>query len=95
MKLVYQYIGIFFNFKPHYIIFIHYKSRIAAAIRGLLCMWMTMVHSGLKGSKHCYCEYNYGLNINNCILSNFAPREFLDRGSETQPQLVENVKKNN
>ena len=31
------------------IIFIHYKSRIATAIRGLLWMKMTMVNSGLKG----------------------------------------------
>ena len=31
MILVYQYMGIFFNFKTHQIIFIHYKSRIAAA----------------------------------------------------------------
>ena len=35
MKLVYQYIAIFFIFKPHQIIFIHCKSRIATAIRGL------------------------------------------------------------
>ena len=35
MKLVYQYMAIFFNFKPHQIIFIHYKSRIATSIRGL------------------------------------------------------------
>ena len=35
MKLVYQYMVIFFNFKPHQNIFIHYKSRIATAIRGL------------------------------------------------------------
>ena len=30
-------------------IFIHYKSRIATAIRGLWWMKMTMVNSGLKG----------------------------------------------
>ena len=36
-------------FKPHPIIFIHYKSRIATAIRGLWWMKMTMVNSGLKG----------------------------------------------
>ena len=36
-------------FKPLQIIFIHYKSRIEAAIRGLLWMKMTMVNSGLKG----------------------------------------------
>ena len=35
MKLVYQYIAIFFNFQQLQIIFIHYKSRIATAIRGL------------------------------------------------------------
>ena len=35
MKLVYQYIAIFFIFQPLQIIFIHYKSRIAIAIRGL------------------------------------------------------------
>ena len=32
MKLIDQYMAIFFIFSP---IFIHYKSRIAAAIRGL------------------------------------------------------------
>ena len=36
-------------FKPHQVIFIHYKSRIATAIRGLWWMKMTMVNSGLKG----------------------------------------------
>ena len=35
MKLFYQYMAILFKFKPHHIIFIHYKSRIATAIRGL------------------------------------------------------------
>ena len=35
MKLVYQYKAIVFNFKQHPIIFIHCKSRIAIAIRGL------------------------------------------------------------
>ena len=36
MKLVHQYMAIFFLiFKPHQIIFMHYKSRIATAIRGL------------------------------------------------------------
>ena len=35
MELVYQYIPIFQFFEPHQIIFIHYKSRIATAIRGL------------------------------------------------------------
>ena len=34
-KLVYKYMAILFIFKPHQIIFIHYKSRIATAIRGL------------------------------------------------------------
>ena len=38
IKLFYQYMVIFFNFPPTYkklIIFIHYKSGIATAIRGL------------------------------------------------------------
>ena len=35
MKLIDQYMAIFFIFPPLQIIFIHYKSRIAAAIRGL------------------------------------------------------------
>ena len=35
MKLVYQYIAIFLIFQPIQMIFIHYKSRIATAIRGL------------------------------------------------------------
>ena len=35
MELVYQYMVIFFHFHPLQIIFIHYKARIAAAIRGL------------------------------------------------------------
>ena len=35
MKLFYQYMSIFLIFHPQQIIFIHYKSRIAAAIRGL------------------------------------------------------------
>ena len=39
-------------FHPHQIIFIHYKSRIAKAIRGLKWMEMTMVNSGLKGLSH-------------------------------------------
>ena len=34
-EIGYQYIAIFFTFKTHQIIFIHYKSRIATAIRGL------------------------------------------------------------
>ena len=52
MILVYQYTWRFFLIlKPHQIIFIHYKSRIATAIRGLLWMKMTMVNSGLKGLK--------------------------------------------
>ena len=34
IKLVYQYMAIFFNFKPLQLIFIQYKSRIATAIRG-------------------------------------------------------------
>ena len=33
MKLAYQYMAIF---KPHQVIFIHYKSRIATEIRGLV-----------------------------------------------------------
>ena len=35
MKLVYQYMVIFFNFYRLQIFFIHKKSRIATAIRGL------------------------------------------------------------
>ena len=38
-------------FKPHQVIFIHYMSRIATAIRGLYWMKMTMVNAGLKGLK--------------------------------------------
>ena len=38
-------------FHSHQIIFIHYKSRIATAIRGLQWMKMTMVNSGLKDLK--------------------------------------------
>ena len=66
MKLVYQYMVIFFNFHPLQIIFIRYKSRIATAIRGLLWMKMTMVNSGMKGLKiksplkyHPPFEYQY------------------------------------
>ena len=36
MKLLYEYIVIFFNFKPHQISFIHYKSRIAVAFSRLV-----------------------------------------------------------
>ena len=39
-------------FKPHQIIFIHYKSRIAAAIRCLQWMKMTLENSGSKGLKY-------------------------------------------
>ena len=35
MKLVYQYMAIFLIFNPLQVIFIHYKSRIATAIRDL------------------------------------------------------------
>ena len=35
MKLVYQYMTISLLYHPHQIIFIHYKSGIATAIRGL------------------------------------------------------------
>ena len=35
IKLVYQYMTIFLICQPHQIIFIHYKARIATAIRGL------------------------------------------------------------
>ena len=35
MILLDQYMAIFLDFKPQQIIFIHYKSRIATAIRGL------------------------------------------------------------
>ena len=43
--------SIFFICHPLQVIFIHYKSRIAAAIRGLYWMKITMVNSGLKGLK--------------------------------------------
>ena len=49
MKQFYQYMASFCNFSPIQVIFIHYKSRIATAIRGLQWMKMTMVNSGLKG----------------------------------------------
>ena len=35
MKLFYQYMAFFKSFHPIQLIFIHYKSRIATAIRGL------------------------------------------------------------
>ena len=35
MKFIYQYMEFFLSLKPHEIIFIHYKSWIATAIRGL------------------------------------------------------------
>ena len=35
IKLPNQYMAIFSIFKPHQIIYIHYKSRIVTAIRGL------------------------------------------------------------
>ena len=35
LKLLYQHMAIFFNFSPNPSRLIHYKSRIAAAIRGL------------------------------------------------------------
>ena len=49
MKLVYQHMTILLLSYPHQIIFIHYKSKIATAIRGLQWMKMTMENSGLKG----------------------------------------------
>ena len=39
-------------FQQLQIIFIHYKSWIATALRGLSWMKVTMVNSGLKGLKH-------------------------------------------
>ena len=36
-------------FHPLQVIFIHYKSRIATAIRGLYWMKITMVNSSLQG----------------------------------------------
>ena len=50
-----MYVTIFFIFVTPFnsvqdeVIFIHYKSRIATAIRGLWWMKKTMVNSGLKG----------------------------------------------
>ena len=35
MKQGYQYMAIFLICQPHHVIFIHYKERIATAIRGL------------------------------------------------------------
>ena len=35
MKLVYQYMAILFDFNTFQVIFIHYKSGIATAMRGL------------------------------------------------------------
>ena len=49
MKLVYQYMALSLFFHPLQIIFIHYKSRIATAIRGLWWMKMAMVNLGSKG----------------------------------------------
>ena len=46
MKLVHQFMAILF--KPYQIIFIHHKSRIVTAIRGLWWMKMTMLNAGLK-----------------------------------------------
>ena len=49
MQLVYNTWQLSLICNPLQIIFIHYKSRIATAIRGLYWMKMTMVNSGLKG----------------------------------------------
>ena len=52
MKLFYEYINFSLFFHLHQVIFVHYKSRIATAIRGLQWTRMTMVNSGLKGLKN-------------------------------------------
>ena len=59
MKFGYQLMAIF---TQHQIIFIHYKSRIATAIRGLYWMKMTIVNSGLEGLRYClfYCASKFG-----------------------------------
>ena len=49
MKLFYQYMTIFFNFSPTLTHLLHYKSRIATAIRDVLWMKMTMANSDFKG----------------------------------------------
>ena len=56
MKLVDQYMAIFFIFKSHQVIFIHYKT----AIRGLQWMKMTMINSDLKWLK------GYSAKITTC-----------------------------
>ena len=48
----------FFICHPLPVIFIHYKTRIAAAIRGLWWKKMTMVNAGLKGLNW-YMYYMY------------------------------------
>ena len=52
MKLFHQHMAkltTFLIFYPLQVIFIHHKSRIATAIRGLWWMKMTVANSGLKG----------------------------------------------
>ena len=53
---------------------------------------MTTVNSGRKGLniKICKCLVS---NLEN--MSNFQPLEVVDRGSETQPKVAENVNKLN
>ena len=65
MILVHQYMVFFLLFKLHQIIFIHYKSRIATAIRDLYWMKMTMVNSGLKG----LMLVQHWINVS-CLLGN-------------------------
>ena len=48
MKLFYNTRQFSLIFHPLQVIFIHYKSRIATAIRGLKWIKMTMVHPGFK-----------------------------------------------
>ena len=48
---------------------------------------------------HCHWEWNACLNINICKWLdsnyNFQPLDVVDRGSETQPQVVENLNRFN
>ena len=52
IKLVHQFMAIFFNFYTHIKSFSSTTSR---AIHGLWWIKMTMVHSGLKGLKAAIC----------------------------------------
>ena len=55
----------------------------------------------ISGPNHCYWEWNVCINIKICEyvcsnetnMSNFQPHEVVDRGSETQLQVAENLNK--